>query len=393
MEFRVRKLMAEVVNTTNSNTSIPAVCISFCDPSNKFGYCLSSCKDFCPDICNDDFPIQFPPPSPITFTYHRSRVLNKFLIVLIVVICVCFLGICCYTVYVRYFANRRRSQPPEEDPETHDEFLDEDHGPVVDHHVWYINTVGLQPSVISAIMVCKYKRGEGLVEGTECSVCLNEFQEDETLRLLPKCSHAFHIPCIDTWLRSHTNCPMCRAPIVKNTAGSSSSSAANIGNSGTGEEAVQNRILEADEESDTEMEDEAEAEENELGVESGRKRGEILDEEVGEEVQPIRRSFSLDSLSALKITQNLAIVPSVEPNRISDARMVKANKPGSRSFSQRIVGDLSLLRAMGGSSSVRSSQDGSSLMQRSLSCYGKLLLPASNLSRSRSRNQNSILPL
>lgn len=74
--------------------------------------------------------------------------------------------------------------------------------------------MGLHQSIINSITVCKYKRGEGLIEGTECSVCLNEFHEDETLRLLPKCSHAFHIPCIDTWLRSHTNCPLCRAGIV-----------------------------------------------------------------------------------------------------------------------------------------------------------------------------------
>lgn len=32
--------------------------------------------------------------------------------------------------------------------------------------------------------------------------------------LVPKCNHAFHIYCIDTWLRSHTNCPLCRARII-----------------------------------------------------------------------------------------------------------------------------------------------------------------------------------
>ncbi|CAL1395531.1 unnamed protein product [Linum trigynum] len=53
-----------------------------------------------------------------------------------------------------------------------------------------------------------------------CSVCLSEFEEGESLRLLPKCSHAFHIPCIDTWLRSHKNCPLCRAPIVAADANS-----------------------------------------------------------------------------------------------------------------------------------------------------------------------------
>ncbi|CAN1188670.1 RING-H2 finger protein ATL54 [Linum perenne] len=84
----------------------------------------------------------------------------------------------------------------------------------VHHPIWYINTVGLQQSVINSIAVCKYKKGQGLIDGTECSVCLSEFQEDSMLRLLPKCNHAFHISCIDTWLRSHTNCPLCRAHIV-----------------------------------------------------------------------------------------------------------------------------------------------------------------------------------
>ncbi|XP_049350385.1 RING-H2 finger protein ATL54-like [Solanum verrucosum] len=77
-----------------------------------------------------------------------------------------------------------------------------------------IRTVSLHPSVISTITIRKYKRGEGLIEGTECSVCLSEFREDETFKILPKCNHAFHVPCIDTWLKSHTNCPICRASIV-----------------------------------------------------------------------------------------------------------------------------------------------------------------------------------
>lgn len=82
------------------------------------------------------------------------------------------------------------------------------------YHVWYIRTTGLDEPTIGAISVCAYRRGEGLVEGTDCSICLGEFREGAMLRLLPKCSHAFHIPCIDTWLRSRVNCPLCRAPIL-----------------------------------------------------------------------------------------------------------------------------------------------------------------------------------
>lgn len=87
---------------------------------------------------------------------------------------------------------------------------------IIDHPIWHIRTIGLNPTVISSIKVCKYSKSDGVVEGTDCSVCLSEFEEEESLRLLPKCKHAFHLSCIDTWLRSHTNCPLCRAPITMN---------------------------------------------------------------------------------------------------------------------------------------------------------------------------------
>ncbi|KAJ1290031.1 hypothetical protein BS78_02G210800 [Paspalum vaginatum] len=56
-----------------------------------------------------------------------------------------------------------------------------------------------------------HKAGKGALE---CAVCLSEFDDDETLRLLPKCSHVFHPDCIDTWLASHVTCPVCRANLV-----------------------------------------------------------------------------------------------------------------------------------------------------------------------------------
>lgn len=99
-----------------------------------------------------------------------------------------------------------------------DDDNDGDERVIVDHPIWFIRTVGLQRSVIDSITVFKYRKNEGLVDGTECSVCLGEFQEEESLRILPKCSHAFHIPCIDTWLSSHKNCPLCRAPVVHDAA-------------------------------------------------------------------------------------------------------------------------------------------------------------------------------
>ncbi|KAK7269303.1 hypothetical protein RIF29_22026 [Crotalaria pallida] len=76
---------------------------------------------------------------------------------------------------------------------------------------------GLDPSVIETFPTLEYsavkihKIGKGALE---CAVCLNEFEDDETLRLIPKCDHVFHPECIDEWLSSHTTCPVCRANLA-----------------------------------------------------------------------------------------------------------------------------------------------------------------------------------
>ncbi|CAL9100539.1 unnamed protein product [Musa textilis] len=96
----------------------------------------------------------------------------------------------------------------------------ENGGGEVDHHVWYIRTTGLDESTIGAITAWAYKAADGVLGDSpaDCAVCLSEFRDGELLRLLPKCGHAFHVSCIDTWLRSHVNCPLCRAPIVAPTS-------------------------------------------------------------------------------------------------------------------------------------------------------------------------------
>ncbi|KAH6772711.1 RING/U-box superfamily protein [Perilla frutescens var. hirtella] len=45
----------------------------------------------------------------------------------------------------------------------------------------------------------------------DCPICLSEFSERETVKLIPYCGHVFHPSCIDTWLASHVTCPLCRS--------------------------------------------------------------------------------------------------------------------------------------------------------------------------------------
>lgn len=47
-----------------------------------------------------------------------------------------------------------------------------------------------------------------------CAVCLENYKDGETLRILP-CKHEFHKACIDPWLLNHRTCPMCKSNILK----------------------------------------------------------------------------------------------------------------------------------------------------------------------------------
>lgn len=72
---------------------------------------------------------------------------------------------------------------------------------------------GLNELLIREIPTFQYSRQGESSSLSKCVVCLNEFQENDMLRLLPKCSHAFHLDCIDVWLLSNSNCPLCRSTI------------------------------------------------------------------------------------------------------------------------------------------------------------------------------------
>ncbi|GAB4850930.1 hypothetical protein Ancab_030230 [Ancistrocladus abbreviatus] len=83
---------------------------------------------------------------------------------------------------------------------------------------------GLDESVIQSIPIIRFRKEARKVsqsgdEGCyyECAVCLSEFKEGEKLRVIPNCCHAFHIDCIDVWLQTSANCPLCRSSISSNT--------------------------------------------------------------------------------------------------------------------------------------------------------------------------------
>ncbi|KAL1535857.1 RING-H2 finger protein atl51 [Salvia divinorum] len=156
------------------------------------------CSIYCPQFCY----LIFPPPPPSDD--DSGAPFSPLIIAIIGVLASAFLLVSYYTLVTRY-CRRRRSGAAAESRSGGDESSQDQ---------WQVAQDGLDESLIKTITVCKYKKGDGLIEGTDCAVCLSEFEDDESLRLLPKCSHAFHLPCIDTWLKSQSNCPLCRASVV-----------------------------------------------------------------------------------------------------------------------------------------------------------------------------------
>ncbi|XP_004504827.1 putative RING-H2 finger protein ATL53 [Cicer arietinum] len=282
--------------------------------------CSSNCDD-----CLD--PNKYSPPLPPTVevkvehTKHNKT--PTYLIISFSIVAAIFLVLCLYALYIKFFSNRNRSTRRTlftRQQTEHGFVVDEEHddGSVVDHPIWYIRTPGLQQSIINAITVIKYKKGEGLIDGSDCSVCLSEFQDDEDLRLLPKCNHAFHLPCIDTWLSSHTNCPMCRAPIAVDPLVLRIPSLEP--NNVFGSNSVENSQIEVFENSDSVVDHLRNGEEEE--------REEVVEEDESSGLEMVnmqpRRSVSFDSSSAAKINLALSsVVLPVESHKNSNREHVK----------------------------------------------------------------------
>lgn len=90
---------------------------------------------------------------------------------------------------------------------------------LMEDQMWSPNAMGLEEALIGRIPTCTFGAEQLGLMNTQgctnmgCSVCLSEYQEGDTLRILPKCNHSFHLLCIDTWLHSHSTCPLCRVNI------------------------------------------------------------------------------------------------------------------------------------------------------------------------------------
>ncbi|KFK24197.1 hypothetical protein AALP_AAs41122U000500 [Arabis alpina] len=80
-----------------------------------------------------------------------------------------------------------------------------------------VTTRGLETSVIKTLPIFTFTASNANANAEnaiECAVCLSEFEENESGRVLPNCKHTFHVDCIDMWFHSHSTCPLCRSPVI-----------------------------------------------------------------------------------------------------------------------------------------------------------------------------------
>ncbi|KAG8368292.1 hypothetical protein BUALT_Bualt15G0030200 [Buddleja alternifolia] len=113
-----------------------------------------------------------------------------------------------YRRYTRWRRRRRRYVPSSSGGDIESPPYSFD--PTDAFHV--LSPYGLEDSIIKTIPLAVYTRKSGF---HDCAVCLLEFEQNDYVRTLPVCSHSFHVDCIDIWLRSHANCPLCRAGIFR----------------------------------------------------------------------------------------------------------------------------------------------------------------------------------
>ncbi|CAN6312441.1 unnamed protein product [Urochloa humidicola] len=70
---------------------------------------------------------------------------------------------------------------------------------------------GMDEAAIAALPRKEVAAGDA---PADCAVCIAEVAAGEAARVLPRCGHAFHVECVDMWLRSHSTCPLCRCAVA-----------------------------------------------------------------------------------------------------------------------------------------------------------------------------------
>lgn len=76
---------------------------------------------------------------------------------------------------------------------------------------------GASEEKLSTIPTRTFKAGSIPKEEAKCGICLQDYEDSDELKTLPRCLHHFHTSCIDKWLGINKICPVCREDIEGKT--------------------------------------------------------------------------------------------------------------------------------------------------------------------------------
>ncbi|KAJ4958503.1 hypothetical protein NE237_025614 [Protea cynaroides] len=170
-------------------------------------------KDLLPPSQQPFFRPQLPPPTTVrSGGFDQNNKISPTILLIIIILAIIFFISGLLHLLVRFLL-----KPPRRDP------VDSEHATALQgqlQQLFNLHDAGVDQSFIDALPVFVYKAIIGVKNPFDCAVCLCEFEADDKLRLLPKCSHAFHMECIDTWLLSHSTCPLCRGSLLPDLSSS-----------------------------------------------------------------------------------------------------------------------------------------------------------------------------
>lgn len=147
-----------------------------------------------------------PPPHIQSDNFNLSNKVSPSILLIIIILAIIFFVSGLLHLLVRFLARPQNRDPDDIESVTALQ------GQL--QQLFHLHDAGVDQSFIDTLPVFHYKAIIGLKNPFDCAVCLCEFEPEDKLRLLPKCSHAFHMECIDTWLLSHSTCPLCRAILL-----------------------------------------------------------------------------------------------------------------------------------------------------------------------------------
>ncbi|KAG6427814.1 hypothetical protein SASPL_112061 [Salvia splendens] len=148
-----------------------------------------------------------PPPPPQSNGFNLNNKVTPNMLLIIIILAIIFFISGLLHLLVRFLLRPANRDPDEMDDVTALQ------GQL--QQLFNLHDAGVDQSFIDTLPVFNYDSIIGVKDPFDCAVCLCEFEAEDKLRLLPKCSHAFHMDCIDTWLLSHSTCPICRSCLLQ----------------------------------------------------------------------------------------------------------------------------------------------------------------------------------